>query len=93
MPPTLSVVDYDAWNKGYMPPSNHILIHKLSYEDAKVVISTSVSREHQMWIVIEGPPLTKAARKMLREVIKIWFDDEPEQIEAKPSEDDKTQSE
>jgi hypothetical protein len=24
-------VDYDAWNRGYMPPSEHVLIDKLAY--------------------------------------------------------------
>jgi hypothetical protein len=51
-----TVVDYEAWNRGYMPPSEHVLIDKLSYRGARVQLSTPVSREHQIWVVIEGPP-------------------------------------
>lgn len=72
-----TVVDYDAWNKGYMPPSEHILIDKLAYRGARVILSTALSREHQMWFVVEGPPMTNRQRKMLRSIMEIWFDDEP----------------
>lgn len=76
--PLPTVVDYAAWEKGYMPPSEHILIDELSYRGARVVLSTSLSREHTMWFVVKGPPLTNKQRKMLRDIMAIWFDDEPE---------------
>ncbi len=37
-----SVVNYDAWNKGYRPPSEHELIHALSYEGARVKASSHI---------------------------------------------------
>jgi hypothetical protein len=75
-----TVVDYEAWNRGYMPPSEHVLIDKLSYRGARVHLSTPISREHQIWIVIDGPPLTNKQRKHLREMVNLWFEDEPEQL-------------
>lgn len=72
----ISPVDYDAWNKGYMPPTEHILIHKLQFERTKVVLSTMVSRDNQMWVVIEGPPLSRNARKAIRSLVAFWFEDE-----------------
>lgn len=76
--PVLSVVDYDAWNKGYMPPSEHVLVDKLSYRGARVQLSTPISREHQMWVVVEGPPLSNKQRKAIRDMVNLWFEDEPE---------------
>lgn len=76
--PVLSVVDYAAWDKGYMPPSEHILIDKLAYRGARVQLSTPISREHQIWVVIDGPPLNNKQRKQLREMVNLWFEDEPE---------------
>ena len=77
-----TVVDYEAWNRGYMPPSEHVLIDKLSYRGARVHLSTPISKDHQIWVVIEGPPLTNKQRKKILEVMKIWFDDESEEPEA-----------
>lgn len=50
----IGVVDYDAWRRGYIPPSEHVLIDKLAFRGAKVVFSTMTSRKGQMWIVVEG---------------------------------------
>ncbi|WGR74356.1 MULTISPECIES: hypothetical protein [unclassified Bradyrhizobium] len=72
----LSVVDYDAWNRGYMPPSEHVLIDKLAYRGARVHLSTPISREHQIWIVIDGPALTNKQRKAIRDMVNLWFEDE-----------------
>lgn len=72
-----TVVDYDAWNRGYMPPSEHVLIDKLSYRGARVQISTPISREHQIWVVVEGPPLNNKQRKAIRDMVNLWFEDEP----------------
>ena len=48
-----SVVDYDAWKRGCMPPSEHVLIDELSYRNAKVVSSSSGSKGG-WWLVIKG---------------------------------------
>lgn len=50
----IGVVDYDAWNRGYTPPSEHILIDKLAFHGARVVYSMATSMKGQMWIVVEG---------------------------------------
>lgn len=80
--PVLSIVDYAAWEKGYMPPSEHILIDKLSYRGAKVIMSFSVASNEQVWIVLEGGvKLTNSKRKFLLEIMNTWFDldaDEPD---------------
>lgn len=61
-PPVLSVVDYDAWGRGYLPPSEHILIDKLSYRGARVLCSASTSGDNEWWFVVKGE-LTPAARR------------------------------
>src|SRR3990167_7252823 len=55
--PVLSVVDYDAWEKGYMPPSEHILIDQLAYRGARIMCSSS-GGDFSYWLVIKGklPP-------------------------------------
>jgi hypothetical protein len=50
----IKVVDYDAWRRGYMPPSEHVLIDKLAFRGAKVIYSTPTSKKGQIWIVVEG---------------------------------------
>jgi len=77
--PVLSVVDYEAWGRGYMPPSEHVLIDKLAYRGARVQLSTPISREHQIWVVIDGPPLTNKQRKAMRDMVNLWLEDEPEE--------------
>ncbi len=52
--PRLSPVDYDAWNRGYMPPSEHVLIHELIHEGAKVLCSDSASNGFSWWLVGKG---------------------------------------
>ncbi len=54
--PVLSVVDYDAWGKGYMPPGEHRLIHALSYEGARVMASESdcSGKGSGWWLVVQG---------------------------------------
>jgi hypothetical protein len=61
-----------------MPPSEHVLIDKLAFRGARVQLSTPIGREHQIWVVIEGPPLTNKQRKMLRDMVNLWFEDEPD---------------
>lgn len=88
--PVLSVVDYDAWEKGYMPPSEHILIDKLSYRGARVVLSTWLGGDGQVWVVLEGKPLTNKQRKILRDMVALFLGDEDEtpQTPLKPAEDE-----
>jgi len=60
-PPVLSPVDYDAWRRGYMPPSEHILIDELSFRGARVV-SASTGPSLSYWLVMKGKP-TRASLK------------------------------
>ncbi len=54
LPPRLSPVDYDAWSRGYMPPSEHVLIHELTYEGAKVMASSHAAKNLSWWLVTKG---------------------------------------
>lgn len=61
--PTLSVVDYEAWGKGYLPPCEHILIDALSYRGARVVASSS-TKDEGWWIVSRATPsMTKTNKR------------------------------
>lgn len=51
--PALSPVDYDAWQRGYMPPSEHILIDELAYRGARVVCSSN-GGDIAFWLVVKG---------------------------------------
>jgi len=48
-----SPVDYEAWRNGYMPPSEHILIHKLSVGDVDV-IGSAQNKNWGWWLVAFG---------------------------------------
>lgn len=50
----MDVVDYTAWNRGYMPPSEHVLIDALAFRGAKVRASTHLRPENGWWIVTQG---------------------------------------
>lgn len=63
--PLASVVDYRAWERGYMPPSEHILIDELSYRGAKVLMS-STSSERGYWLVTKGYEKSAELRKIAR---------------------------
>ena len=52
-PPVLSIVDYAAWEKGYMPPTEHALIDQLAYRGAKVVTMSDFGTE-AYWLVMRG---------------------------------------
>jgi hypothetical protein len=67
-----------------MPPSEHVLIDKLAYRGARVHLSTPISREHQIWVVVEGPAMTNKQRKAVRDMVNIWFEDDAELAETKP---------
>ncbi|MEM9584772.1 MAG: hypothetical protein AAGA08_16800 [Pseudomonadota bacterium] len=51
----LSPVDYEAWNKGYQPPNEHVLIHELMFEGAHVD-SFSGFDGNMFWLVTKGKP-------------------------------------
>lgn len=55
--PVLSIVDYAAWEKGYMPPSEHVLIDQLSYRGARVVMSSDMG-DSAYWLVVRGTKLS-----------------------------------
>lgn len=48
-----SVIDYDAWKRGYMPPSEHVLIDQLAYRGATVNTATDLG-DYAFWIVTRG---------------------------------------
>lgn len=68
-----------------MPPSEHVLIDKLSYRGAKVVMSFSVGSKEQVWIVFEGVKLNSAKRKLMLKMMGLWFDAD-EEDDPKPFE-------
>lgn len=72
-----SPVDYEAWRKGYMPPSEHILIHKLSVGEVKVVASSSIGGDGWWLVVGGGKPLSKAQKKAIRFLMETMDDDDP----------------
>jgi hypothetical protein len=72
-PPMLSVVDYDAWERGYMPPSEHVLIDQLSYRGARIVMSSDYG-DSAFWLVIRGKTPTGKHNLALRKMIEEWLD-------------------
>lgn len=77
-----TVVDYDAWNKGYTPPSEHILIDQLAYRGARVVMMCDHSKDGAFWIVARGIPLTPKMRKHMRNMMEIMFPENEETEDA-----------
>lgn len=59
-----SPVDYGAWRRGYMPPSEHMLIHALQFEDARV--AASMNFNGSTWWFVHGGDMTP---KLLRSCI------------------------
>lgn len=100
-PPVFSPVDYDAWSRGYIPPSEHVLIDALQFRGAKVQMSTGVGHGGQVWIVYSGPAFNAKARRhllaMMQALDEALVDEEPpasameaegrdaQQLGAKPS--------
>lgn len=82
--PVLSVVDYEAWRKGYLPPSEHILIDALSYREAKVLTGCDWG-DFAFWIVVRGKRPRREVMKKIHELLTIeadFFEPEtPEQTE------------
>ena len=77
------VVDYDAWKRGYMPPSEHLLIDQLAYRGARVN-SMSDYGEYAFWIVVRW--FSPHGSKML-EIYKILSQMAEEEIKAKKAEE------
>jgi len=78
-----TVVDYEAWKRGYVPPGEHVLIHELSYEGARVISSTC-SKDFSWWLVIKGdakPSHFRAVQRILREQMMIIECDESQAID------------
>lgn len=73
--PVASVVDYDAWRKGYLPPSEHVLIDALSYRGATVVQS-SCGGEFSYWFVVkQDAPLTKKQRRSMLAHLRMMIEE------------------
>lgn len=72
-----TVVDYDAWKRGYMPPSEHVLIDQLAYRGARVVTMSDWGDEGAVWVVLRGKEVTPALRKAMRNMLEVYFQDEP----------------
>ena len=64
----MSVVDYDAWKRGYMPPTEHVLIHELSHEGAKVIAMSSIGKG-TWWLVVKGDLDRKLVAAMCKSVV------------------------
>lgn len=83
----LSVVDYDAWNRGYMPPSEHVLIDQLAYRGARVVMSSDWGSYGAVWVVVRGDKIMRPEfRKSLRELLGLAMEydlpnPQPSQVE------------
>lgn len=86
-PPVWSPVDYDAWSRGYQPPSEHVLIDALQFRGAKVQMSTNVAQGGKVWVVYEGPNFNAKARKHLIAMMRALdeaLDEEPEEPSPSP---------
>lgn len=90
-PPAFSPVDYDAWSRGYMPPSEHVLIDALHLRGAKVEMSCNVGREEKVWIVYQGKGFGRKARRHLMRMMQeldAVMDDEDEPAPPVPAQTD-----
>lgn len=68
--PIASPVDYQAWSRGYMPTSEHVLIDALHREQAKVISSTGIIRDERIWIVAQNRDLSPRALRRLRQMVE-----------------------
>lgn len=83
-PPVLSPVDYDAWNRGYMPPTEHVLIDALSFRGAKVVTMSSGS-DGSIYVVTQGKPLDTRTRAVLRQLLEVFEEAPAVSVEPAPA--------
>lgn len=75
-----TVVDYDAWARGYAPPSEHVLIDALSYRGAKVHVSGGLG-EGQWWLVVNGKPPTSKQLLHIFRLMTEWEIEDAEEAE------------
>lgn len=52
----IDFINYAAWEQGYVPPTNHRLMHALAYEGARVVGCSHMIEGDGWWIVAQGEP-------------------------------------
>jgi len=80
--PVASPVDYAAWQKGYLPPAEHVLIDQLHFRGARVALASDWGDEYAMWLVYRGKhphALKPEVRKAILEMLALAFkDNEPE---------------
>jgi len=70
-----TVVDYYAWNRGYTPPSEHVLIDQLSYRGARVVMASDWGKDGAIWVVVRGDRMWRPEiRKAIREMVALALD-------------------
>jgi hypothetical protein len=83
-----TVVDYKSWEKGYMPPSEHVLIDQLSYRGARVVMSSDFG-DLAYWLVVRGEKLTGrkllAVKRAIEEAIDALGEEQSEASESAPT--------
>lgn len=80
-----TVVDYEAWGKGYTPPSEHILIDQLAYRGALVNTSSNLG-DCAFWLVTRGFKLHGEAQLKLYEILHDFI---IEEFKARKAEADK----
>jgi hypothetical protein len=85
VPRMIGLPDYDAWNRGYMPPSEHILIDQLAYRGATVILS-SHSTETGYWLVFKGPRIRPRQALAIQQEIEFALQCLQAEEEADPAE-------
>lgn len=82
----LSPVDYEAWGKGYMPPSEHVLIDQLQYRGARIILGSDMG-ETAYWLVMRGPgPKSKQVLAIMK-LIEMTLDVAADERAAKDTAD------
>jgi hypothetical protein len=74
MPRPETVVDYEAWRKGYMPPSEHVLIDQLAYRGARVIHGSDWGK-FAIWVVMRGTIPNSKVRKAIWEMVHLALED------------------
>lgn len=76
-----NVVDYEAWKKGYTPPTEHVLIDQLAYRGARVVSMSSVAKGFSWWLVVRGDCNRKRLAQITRRLHEEMFDTDQAAVE------------
>lgn len=87
---SVSPVNYRAWRDGYLPPTEHILIHNLIYEDARVLMSTGADA-FSFWVVARGKLPTGASAKIFVKMIESQLEDIASDLAMQAEENDATE--